>query len=75
MGQQNEPVMFGEKKRKLSLNRETVRAPTGREMQRVVGGQLFDPTVIACTTGACTCTCKCTGDFNMERILLPKVRF
>ncbi len=39
--------------KKLSLNKETIRALSGAEMQGVVGGRLAN------RTHPCTCTCKC----------------
>jgi hypothetical protein len=42
-------------KRKLELNRETIRALTAREMSGVAGGRLADPTV------GCSETCPTGG--------------
>lgn len=46
--------MFGNKK-KLSFNKETVRALTGNEMRGLLGGRLNADN----TSHGCTCTCKC----------------
>ncbi len=47
--------MFGNASRKLRLNKETVRALSGHEMQGLVGGRL----VASGASHGCTCTCKC----------------
>jgi len=69
--------MFGNKK-KLSLNKETVRALSGTEMQGLVGGfaavRGLNPGIVMCTDN-CECTktcntCGCAG-FNFGAVVLP----
>ena len=43
--------MFKDNVKKLSLNKETVRALSGTEMQRIMGGRMGEHGE--------TCTCKC----------------
>ena len=54
--------MFGNKK-KLSLNKETVRALSGNEMQGLVGGMIL--------VHGGTCTCKCAPTLVCSVTCLP----
>ena len=60
--------MFGNKK-KLSLNKETVRALSGNEMQGLVGGMLYNK------SHGCTCTCKCEPTVVCPKAVLGAFAF
>jgi natural product precursor len=62
--------VFGKSTKKLNLNRETVRALSGREMQTVVGG------LMSGASHGCSCTCnwpftkQCPGNFAPRAVAL-----
>lgn len=64
--------------KKLVLNRETIRGLAGKDMQAVVGGFAalggLKLDQIACTTGYCSCSCKCGPDLAYQQVILPGVR-
>ena len=66
-------------KKKLSLNKETVRALSGTEMQGLVGGILaYNTAVLHCSEHCCTKTCNTCGCTKMEgfgAVVLPAYRF
>ena len=60
------------KSKKLGLNKETVRALSGNEMQGLVGGLLFAQ-VMHCSENCCSKTCGTCGcpAFNFNRVIYP----
>ena len=53
---------MGSRRRKLSLNRETLRALTGERLAEVAAG-LRDGTLIGCSAGCSNATCYGTSCF------------
>jgi hypothetical protein len=70
--------MFANKK-KLSLNKETIRALSGTEMQGLVGGAGYalNTAVFHCSDNCCTKTCSTCGCTKMDfgaNFVLPAYR-